>query len=198
MKKIYIFLALMLTFLSAFSVWAKSEKEEIAEAVLRLHIVANSNSLEDQKLKIKVRDALIKEFQSISENTENKKEAMEKAIKEKEKIKSIAEEEIIKNGFSYGVTVDIGKSKFPTKIYDNVALPKGYYDAINVKIGDGNGENWWCVMYPPLCFADSISMRMNECSISVLKEALSEEEFRIITEREDAKIKIKFKILELF
>lgn len=198
MKKIYIILALMLTVLSAFSVWAKSEKGEISEAVLRLHIVANSNSYEDQKLKIKVRDAVLKEFQSIAKNTHNKKEAMEKAIAEKERIKAVSEEEIIKNGFSYPVAVNIEKSKFPTKVYNNVALPAGIYDAVNIKIGEGNGENWWCVMYPPLCLADSMSMKMDDCSISVLRENLSEEEFKIITDREDTKIKIKFKILELF
>lgn len=198
MKKIYVFFAAMVLALSGIYAYAEQTKSDIASCVLRLHVVANSDSDEDQALKLKVRDAVLDEFSKIADKTKSKNEAMILAKEDKEKIIYAAERVVESEGYDYPVTVSVGKTDFPTKFYENIALPKGRYDAVNVKIGSGSGKNWWCVMYPPLCVADPLSLTASEESLKVLSDSLGEENYKIITDSEDKKIQIKFKILELF
>lgn len=198
MKKIYVFLAAIALVSSGLYTYAEQTKSNIASSVLRLHVVANSDSEKDQALKLKVRDAVLDKFSQIAQNTESKNEAMTLAEESKEEIVKAAESIVLREGYDYPVTVSVGKTDFPTKFYKNIALPKGRYDAVNVKIGSGGGKNWWCVMYPPLCVADPLSLTAPEESLKVLSDSLGEENYKIITDSEDKKIKIKFKILELF
>lgn len=198
MKKIYVFLAAIALLSSGLYTYAEQTKSDIASSVLRLHVVANSDSEKDQALKLKVRDAVLDKFSQIAQNTESKNEAMILAEESKDEIIKAAESIVLSEGYDYPVTVSVGKTDFPTKFYKNIALPKGRYDAVNVKIGSGSGKNWWCVMYPPLCVADPLSLTAPEESLKVLSDSLGEENYKIITDSEDKKIKIKFKILELF
>lgn len=198
MKKLYVFLAVIALLSSGLYAYAEQTKSDIASCVLRLHVVANSDSDADQELKLKVRDAVIGEFSEISKKTKNKNEAMLLAEEDKDQIIRAAEGVIKSEGYDYPVTVSVGKTDFPTKFYENIALPKGRYDSVNVKIGSGTGRNWWCVMYPPLCVADPLSLKASEESLKVLSDSLGEENYKIITDSEDKKIQIKFKILELF
>ena len=199
MKKIYmVCLAVAVFMLFLMSYYANSEKEKIAKAVLRLHIVAESNSDADQNLKLKVRDAIISGTKEIFAKAENKEEAILLAEENKDLLLNIALKEIEKEGYSYPVTVSVEKTRFPLKVYDNIRLPSGIYDAINIRIGEAKGENWWCVMYPMLCFTDSITGKIESDGEKALKEELGNERFSLITDTSDKKINIKFKILEFF
>ncbi len=195
------FFALFFTLTLLFTIilsYAKSAGAEISDAVVRLHIVANSNSDTDQKLKLKVRDRILRDTSHIFSRTSNPDQALALALENTDYIKTIAEDEIRRCGFNYSVSVDVGETNFPTKVYGNIALPKGRYNAVNIRIGMACGENWWCVMYPPLCFTDGV-VSVSDKAKNQLKENLSTSEYQLITESsESVPVEIKFKIVELF
>ncbi len=204
MKRIFIrSLILLLLFFSFFIVSAYSYVDNIstniASSVFRLHVVANSNSEEDQNLKYKVRDRLLDYMNFLCSETTTKSEAIEIAIAHASDFQKIAEDVIFENGYDYPVEVEIGKTDFPTKSYGDVSLPAGTYDALNVKIGSSQGQNWWCVMFPPLCFVDISSGIVPDDSKEELEDALDDEEYDLITNSENrSEIKFKFKIIEIF
>ena len=184
-------------FISAFS-YVTSVSSELEDSLFRLHVIANSDSKEDQDLKYIVRDKLIEYMNSISLNATNKEEAMQIAKEHINDFKQIAKQTIIDNGYSYNVEVEIGNFSFPTKTYGDISIPAGLYDALRVKIGEAKGQNWWCVMFPPLCFVNVSSGIVPDDSKKVLENALSEEEYSIISDTNSKDIKLKFKIIELF
>ncbi len=131
--------------------------EELGGGVLRLHILANSDSDEDQTLKLKVRDAVIAYAKELFVNTENKEQAMVQAQQSLTKLEQVAEQILRENGCNDRVTASVDHTFFPTKEYDNgTRLPAGFYDALRLEIGQAKGRNWWCILYPPLCFGGSI------------------------------------------
>lgn len=191
---------LLLTIVLALSIsYAKSVGSDISNSVLRLHIIANSNSPEDQQLKLKVRDRIIEESSYLFENVSSRQEAMDTAILNTEKILSIARDEIKSQGFDHEVSAEIGQFPFPTRMYGEITLPSGRYTALRLKIGNAKGENWWCVMYPPLCFADGV-VSVNEGAKNQLKDNLTSEEYNLITSTTSGAIpvEIRFKIVEIF
>ena len=111
--------------------------------------------------------------------------------------RSIADRTISENGFNYTSTVEIGNYKFPTKHYGDITLPRGYYDALEIKLGENLGQNWWCVLYPSLCFVDVSSGTVPESSKEELKNTLSDEEYALISENTPT-YNFKFKLIELF
>ena len=125
--------------------------EDIESRVLRLHILANSDSESDQALKLKVRDAILKISPEIFGNTSSKQEAIKKAKTDLPKIIAEAERVIKAEGYNYSVRAEVVNDKFNTRVYENFTLPAGNYDAVRIIIGNGSGHNWWCVMFPALC-----------------------------------------------
>ena len=121
-------------------------------AYLRVHIRANSNSNEDQSVKYKVRDGVVEFLTPVVANCETKAAAIEKIGENLAGIEKVAERVLKENGFSYGARASIRKEEFPTRVYENVTLAAGVYDALILELGTGAGDNWWCVVYPPLCF----------------------------------------------
>lgn len=199
-KMIFIltFLLFLYTSLCAFS-YAKSVSTDISDSVFRLHVLANSDSEEDQALKYKVRDNLINYMNSICTETTSKDEAISIANNHLDNFKKIAEDTISANGYNYTVQVQVGNFEFPTKTYGDISLPAGNYDALRVNIGEAKGQNWWCVMFPPLCFIDVSSGVVPDNSKEVLKNSMNEEDFALVSESdESSEISFKFKILELF
>ena len=184
-------------FISAFS-YVTSVSSELEDSLFRLHVIANSDSKEDQDLKYIVRDKLIQYMNSISLNANNKEEAMKIAKEHITDFEQIAKQTIIDNGYDYDVEVEIGNFSFPTKTYGDISIPAGLYDALRVKIGEASGQNWWCVMFPPLCFVNVSSGIVPDDSKKVLENELSEEEYSIISDTNSKEVKLKFKIIELF
>ena len=191
------FLLFLYTTICAFS-YAENVSTDIAKSVFRLHVIANSDSKDDQNLKYKVRDSLLKYMKEICGNCENKDEAIALVSKHQEEFKQIALQTIKDEGYSYDVKISIGNFEFPTKDYGDISLPAGYYDALRVEIGKAQGQNWWCVMFPPLCFVDVSSGVVPEESKEQLEDSLSEEEYALVSEDSDVKLQFKFKILEFF
>lgn len=181
----------------AFS-YAQSVSTDISNSVFRLHVIANSDTKEDQDLKYKVRDNLLKFMNNICKNCNTKEEAITIAKEHKNDFENIALQTIKENGYDYNVKINIGNFEFPTKQYGDVSLPAGFYDALRVEIGKAQGQNWWCVMFPPLCFVDVTSGVVPEESKEQLENNLSEEEFALVSDKNTPTIKFKFKILELF
>ena len=196
-RNIFIIMLLLILYVlfSAFS-YASTISKDISESVFRLHVIANSNSEEDQNLKYIVRDALISYMNNISKDASSKEEAISIARSHKDDFYNIAIDTIKDNGFDYDVKISIGNFSFPTKKYGDISLPAGYYDALKVEIGNASGENWWCVMFPPLCFVDVSSGVVPDESKDAMKENLTEEEYSIISSN-DNDIKEKFKIIEM-
>ena len=172
--------------------------EDYKDKLIRFHVIANSDSEEDQNLKLKVRDELLSYMNIISKDSTSKQEAMQIANEHKEEFTQIAEKVIKENGYNYTVNVQIGKADFPTKYYGDITLPAGTYDALKVQIGEAKGQNWWCVMFPPLCFVDVSTGIVPDNSKQELKQSLDNEEYDLISKTDNNEISFKFKIVELF
>lgn len=191
-----LFFLLFIYILISASAYTNAVCSDISDSVFRLHVIANSNSVEDQNLKYIVRDNVLKYMSSITASITSKEEIIEIVYNHLEEFKQIAQDTVYENGFNYEVSVEIGNFEFPTKTYGDVSFPAGFYDALKIKIGNADGQNWWCVMFPPLCFIDVSSGIVPEGSKEVLESELSEEEYSLITGSE-SESKIKFKIIEV-
>lgn len=184
-------------FLCAYS-YVSAISSDLYDSVFRLHVIANSDSQEDQDLKYVVRDNLINYMNEQSKNFSTKQEVIEYAKNHLDDLKQIAQNTIYEQEYSYNVNIEIGNFEFPTKSYGDITFPAGFYDALKVEIGKSEGQNWWCVMFPPLCFVDTTNGIVPDTSKETLQENLSEENYKIISDTEDSSITFKFKIIEFF
>lgn len=182
--------------LSGMLTYAENVNRDLSGGLLRLHILANSDSEADQALKLAVRDRIIAETSELFKNAENADDAAKIAEENAELIKNIATSEISEHGYNYPVSVSLENTHFPTKEYGSITLPNGEYRALRVLIGSASGKNWWCVMYPPLCFTNGVA-EISDASCEKLKDAVSEDEYALITS-DEPQVKIKFKIVEIF
>lgn len=162
--------------------------DDIPNHLLRLHIVANSDSEQDQNLKLKVRDYILEQSSDMFKSAKNKVEAEHITKSNIDKIVDEAQNYVYSLGYDYKVTGEIKNMYFDTRDYDNFSLPAGNYDALRITIGSGKGHNWWCVMFPPMCF----SMAEENDLSDVLSEKQTE-----ITDNKD-KYEYKFKIVEIY
>ena len=194
---IVIILFSFFVFLSAAS-YVDAVSKELSDSVFRLHVIANSDSDEDQSLKYKVRDAVLEYMNTISANCTSKEEVIRLANEYENEFKEIAEKVIAENGYNYDVKIKIGNFEFPTKTYGDISFPAGYYDALRIEIGEAKGQTWWCVMFPPLCFVDVTSGIVPDESKQIMQDNLGEEEYSIISDHESNDIKFKFSLIEFF
>ena len=174
--------------------------EDYKDKLIRFHVIANSDSEEDQNLKLKVRDAIINYLQPKLLESESIEESELIIKKEYDELEKISKNIILENGYDYDVKVGIDYSKFPTKQYSNVVLPAGEYKALRIIIGEGKGKNWWCVMFPPLSFVDEQKGIIDKDTDDKLREVLTEEEYELIsqkTSKQVDRVQIKFKIVEI-
>lgn len=170
----------------------------ISSSVFRLHVIANSDSEEDQNLKYIVRDNVLKYMDTLLDsNTSSKEKTMQIISENLDGFKRVAQETVYEKGYDYEVNVEIGNFSFPTKNYGDISLPSGYYDALRISIGNAEGKNWWCVMFPPLCFVDVTSGVVPEESKETLEESLSDEEYELIS-GSSPEFEVKFKFVEFF
>lgn len=176
------------------------QQEVMVDNLLRLHIIANSDSPADQALKIDVKDRIVQAIGGEVKDLESKEQVVNYINNNLQRIEEIARNEIQAHNKPYPVKVEVGRFPFPTKLYGNLALPAGTYDALKVVIGEGKGTNWWCVMFPPLCFIDGKN------GIAFLKdqqevmEMLDREEYRILLSSrnmDEVPVRIRFKLVEI-
>ena len=135
---------------------------------------------------------------NISADCSSKEEVIKLAYEHQDDFISVAEKVIRENGFDYNVKIEIGNFEFPTKYYGDISLPAGFYDALKIEIGEAKGQNWWCVMFPPLCFVDVTSGVVPDESKQIMQDNLSDEEYSLISDNESSDIKFKFSLIEFF
>ena len=189
-KKGIFFLLLFLAVMPMIHMYREQRmQKEIAEKILRFHVIANSDSREDQELKLKVRDAVGHYMKDQMKEVTNRKEAEETANANLKKIEKVAEDVIAKEGRSYTVNAFIGPVDFPVKTYGAYSFPAGTYEAVEVVIGEGAGKNWWCVLYPNLCFLDKTCAVVSDEGKEDLKGVLTDEEYQLLTDNKELKVK---------
>lgn len=178
----------------------KASQSDVANKLIRFHVIANSDDKIDQNLKLKVRDSVLKYISPKIVNCKSIEESRVIINNENKNIKKIAEMVIKENGFKYSVTTALSKEYFPVKTYGNITLPQGKYEAYRIIIGTGTGQNWWCVMFPPLCFVDITKGNVSyEKTEKEMKTVLSDDEYNMVDNTgSDKKIIVKFKIEEIF
>ena len=192
-----ILVVLIIVYLSiAMFSYANTVSSDLKDSFFRLHIIANSNSDADQNLKIKVRDSVLEYMNSISKGCNSKNDVIALSNDNLDNFKVVAEKVVNEEGFDYPINVSIGTFYFPTKEYGNISLPAGNYDGLKIEIGKATGQNWWCSLFPPLCFVDISSGVIDDESNEKLKSDLNNEEYAIITNNSKG-INFKFKLVEL-
>lgn len=173
--------------------WLDMEQSQLADKMLRLHVLANSDSKEDQALKLKVRDQLLVEVGPWLEQQKDVTGVKQSLTSHIPEMTKMAEAVIAKEGYSYPVHVELEETWFPTRTYEGFALPAGKYEALRVIIGEGAGKNWWCVVFPPLCLASSTETVTDEA-----KDAgLDDKQVFLILEDKDEYV-IKFRAIEMW
>lgn len=165
-------------FSSAYS-FASCSFSDLKNSVLRLHVIANSDSDEDQSLKLKVRDNILSYINDLSFSS--REECIKYCKNHIQVLKDLSLRTIHDNGYDYDVNVEIGDFYFPTKTYGDISFPSGFYEALKIEIGNARGHNWWCVMFPPLCFVDVSSGIVPDDSKKILEDMLSSEDYNLIT-----------------
>lgn len=166
-----------------------NECAQIRQKVLRLHVLANSDSEADQQLKLKVRDTVVETAAGLFDNASDADEALQQAEEKLPAILAAAQQRVYEEGYDYEVQVQLCNMYFTTRQYETVTLPAGMYDAVRITIGEGAGKNWWCVVFPPMC----VSAATQHAEIS---DVLDETQTQIVSEPQ--KYEIRFKIVEIF
>ena len=190
MKIILSILISVATFFTLNAFIPKAEEAKIYDACVRLHVIANSDSESDQELKLKVRDKLLEKVDEYE--AKDKKEAIYLLEENKEELITLAKEVVSKEGEDYNVKIEIGLEDYPTRTYEDFSLPAGEYTSVRVIIGEGKGQNWWCVLYPPLCTSSAIKYDED----AYIDVGLTKDQYGLIT-GVSGNYKVKFKFLEL-
>lgn len=186
--KIFVPIFLFLLLISAYVTPFIQTSERISDDVFRLHILANSDNEEDQQLKLKVRDAVLKKGQNMFTNCSSLEEIIASCESNIDLFEETATECIKENGYNYSVNAYVDKEYFNTREYEEITLPSGIYNALKIEIGEAKGHNWWCVMFPAIC--------LSAVSDSEMNNILDEEEIELINS--DNKFEIRFKIVEIY
>ena len=172
--------------------WAGAAQDRLAGQVLRLHVIANSDCQEDQALKLLVRDAVLEAAEAMIPRGADLAETEAALSRGLEELARTAAEVVAREGYRYPVSVSLETDWFPTKEYDGFSLPAGSYRALRVVLGEGDGRNWWCVVFPPLCLSS-----VTEVADTALAAGLGEEDVRLITGESGGYV-VKFKCIELW
>lgn len=168
-------------------------QQGIAEQIIRFHVLANSNSDEDQELKMEVKETVVAYMKTLLEGADSVEASRGIIEANMDGIRETAEREIVERGYDYGASVSLTQAYFPVKTYGDCTFPAGDYEALQVRIGESKGRNWWCVVYPTLCFTDSIQGVVPEDKKEELKGLLTVEEYEGILN--GGRVKIGFKWL---
>ena len=167
-------------------------QQNLAKEVFRFHVLANSDSAEDQKLKMQVKEAVVSYMKEEIPDSDSAEETKKWAKTHLREIEAVAKEVVEEAGNDDRVKAEVTNCGFPEKVYGDVTFPAGYYDALRIEIGKAEGQNWWCVLYPNQCFMDSVRAVVPEEGKEQLKEVLTEEEYEEVTE-----VKIKWFCLQM-
>ncbi|MDR1532460.1 MAG: stage II sporulation protein R [Clostridiales bacterium] len=181
---------------------AYAAQRGVAGSLIRFHVRASSDTAADQARKLAVRDAVLAEYGGRLEACGNIDEARAFLSARTGEIEELAEAELRARGSLHEVRAYLGTDYFPTREYGGIALPAGYYETLRIDIGSGRGANWWCIMFPPLCYVDITKEELSEKTKERLKTVMTDSGYDLIAEgkAEDGRmpLKIKFKLIELW
>lgn len=187
-------LGLFITLIFSVKSYSERVSREISDAVIRFHVLANSDEEFDQQLKLKVRDEILLYISDDMKNFTNRDEAELYLNSHKDEISAVAEKVIKSEGFDYSVRTELSDERYPVRYYGNAVFPEGNYKSLRVMIGSGEGHNWWCVMYPPLCLNGE---SLEYADTDLLKEVLTEDGYDVVVLSSDNAIpEMKFKVVE--
>lgn len=193
-----IFLGLLFGFFVAEKVADETTKlnQQVENEVLRFHVRANSDSDIDQKVKLKVKDAVVKSMKPVLAKVDDREESKEILRTHLQDIKTTAQNVLTKEGFKNGVKVYFSTEEFPVKQYGDLVFPSGTYEALRIDIGEAEGKNWWCMMYPPLCMVDATYGVVPSHSKKQLEKVVGKDAYEMLKQEKKPKIEIKFKLYE--
>ncbi len=192
MKKILIPIFVGFAFFVSICAYASCIQSDISKNVIRLHIIANSDSEADQSIKLIVRDEISKYLAPLLKNSKSISESESIILSNLTKINEMATKVLQKNGVNYVATASLTEKTFPTRSYSNVTLPAGKYKALCINLGSGKGKNWWCVMFPPLCL-NSSTLSMPKESENYLKSSLHSDSYNTITSNDTDSLNFVFR-----
>ena len=198
MKPIVILTAMMLVLFLVFGLMPVHGESEIYDNVLRLHVLANSDSEEDQALKLKVRDTILEHCSPRLAACKDRAEAEDTVLAMENEILAVAQKTIFDAGYDYGVSVTLGEEEYPKRTYDSLCFPSGEYLSLRVCIGEAEGQNWWCVLFPPLCLQAASIKTREEAESAFVAAGFTPEQYKIITETDKVTYRVRFKFLEIF
>ena len=165
----------------------------VYDGVIRLHVLANSDSDEDQALKLQVRDAILADCAGLLDGATTREEAAELVHAAIPRMEEVAKERLAALGCAADVHVTLDLERYPRRVYEDLALPAGEYLSLRVAIGEAMGQNWWCVLFPPMCLSAATAERESAC----LAAGLTEGQYRMITDTDGAQYKLRFKVVEM-
>lgn len=186
----------LLFLLGLFSVLPIHGEQEIYDSVVRLHVLANSDSEQDQALKLLVRDEVLKVTAPMLKDCESRDQAIEILQKNSDLLQRAAQSVVDAQGYDYPVTILLGEEKYPTRNYESCCFPSGTYVSLRVCIGKAEGQNWWCVLFPPLCLSAASADSGESNEDAFISVGLTGEQYKVITETDNVKYRIRFKLLE--
>ena len=194
-KRFCVAIVILLVVMMAVSFLPVHGEQEVYDTVVRLHVLANSDSEEDQALKMEVRDTLLEAAAPYLEGCTTQEEAVQSLTLHLSDLEAVATETVTAEGYDYPVTVLLGEEDYPTRTYESCAFPAGSYVSLRVCIGEAEGQNWWCCLFPPLCLSAASAKSDNEDAF--IQVGLTKDQYGIITETGKTKYKVRFKILEV-
>ncbi len=187
---------ILLFLLGLFSVLPIHGEQEIYDSVVRLHVLANSDSEQDQALKLMVRDEVLRVTAPLLEGCKSREQAEQLLGEHSDDIVAAAQAVVTEQGYDYPVSVLLGKEDYPTRSYENCCFPSGTYVSLRVCIGEAEGQNWWCVLFPPLCLSAASAKNEQSNEDAFISVGLTGEQYKVITETDNVKYRIRFKVLE--
>ena len=193
---ISIICGIIITFSAAVKAYANRVSSEISDAVIRFHVLANSDEEFDQNLKLKVRDEILLYLNNDMKDCKSREEAEKYLSSHRDEITAVAESVIEEEGYNYSVHTELSNGHYPVRYYGNAVFPEGVYKSLRVIIGEGEGHNWWCVMYPPLCLNGE---SLEYADTDLLKSVLTEDGYDVVVLSSDNIVpEMKFKVVEWF
>ena len=190
-------LVFTLVFALVTRLYAADVQEEIAAEVLRFHVLAHSDDEADQELKLRVRDAVLAHYGNVLSNVDDRFASIELIRAELANIESIAARVVADAGLEHDVRAGLSSQFFPTRAYGEIRLPPGMYEALTIRIGDAIGENWWCVVFPPLCFVDEAQTELSQSSHDQFANLLSDSAYELISQSDSVNsVRVRFAVVE--
>ena len=187
---------ILLCILALISVLPVHGEQEIYDSVVRLHVLANSDSDEDQALKLQVRDEILRVTEPLLKDCTDRGRAIEILQEHTDELQAAAQAVVKEKGYDYPVTILLGEEDYPTRSYENCCFPSGRYVSLRVCIGEAEGQNWWCVLFPPLCLSAASAEDEDDNEDAFISVGLTGEQYKVITQTDNVKYRIRFKILE--